>query len=62
MVNKDLIEVKAYFDDIAEHIEKELMQAKESIYICVAWIDWKKFTPIFDKLSQNGVMIEVMYN
>ncbi|HAV4598783.1 MULTISPECIES: phospholipase D-like domain-containing protein [Acinetobacter calcoaceticus/baumannii complex] len=62
MVNKDLIEVKAYFDDIAEHIEKELMQAKESIYICVAWIDWKKFTPIFDKLSQNGVKIEVMYN
>jgi len=60
--NKDLRDVKAYFDDIAEHIEKELMQAKESIYICVAWIDWKKFTPIFNKLSQNGVKIEVMYN
>ncbi len=60
--NKDLRDVKAYFDDIAEHIEKELMQAKESICICVAWIDWKKFTPIFNKLSQKGVKIEVIYN
>ncbi|MDV7475320.1 phospholipase D-like domain-containing protein [Acinetobacter baumannii] len=62
MENKDLIEVNAYFDDIAEHIEKELMQAKESIYICVAWIDWKNFTPIFNKISQKGVKIEVIYN
>ncbi|MGE9820077.1 phospholipase D-like domain-containing protein [Acinetobacter baumannii] len=62
MKKKDSIEIKAYFDDIADQIEKELHQAKESICICVAWIDWRKFTPIFNKLTKKGIKIEVIYN
>lgn len=57
-----MITTKAYFEEIDFHIIQELMKAKESIKICVAWISWSKYSPIFDKLTSRGIKVEVMYN
>ena len=52
----------AYFEDIGFHVVQELMKAKESVKICVAWISWAKYSPVFDRLTQKGVRVEVIYN
>ncbi len=62
MNTNETIEIKSYFDEIDEHLINELSHATESLLVCVAWINWKKFTPIFNKLVRKGVKIEVMYN
>jgi len=56
------VSTKAYFEDIDFHIVQELLRARESIKICVAWISWKKYAPIFDQLTRKGVTVEVIYN
>ncbi|MGL1561473.1 phospholipase D-like domain-containing protein [Vibrio parahaemolyticus] len=55
------IETKAYFEDIGFHLKNELRAAKESVKICVAWINWSDYTPIFNQLIAKGVSVEVMY-
>ncbi len=52
----------AYFEDIGFHVVQELMKAKESVKICVAWISWAKYSPVFDRLTQRGIKVEVIYN
>lgn len=56
------VSTNVYFEDIDFHIEKELMKARESVKVCVAWIRWLKYSPIFDKLTRKGVTVEVIYN
>ena len=52
----------AYFEDIGSHVVQELMKAKASVKICVAWISWAKYSPVFDRLTQRGVMVDIIYN
>ncbi|WP_332608568.1 phospholipase D-like domain-containing protein [Achromobacter sp. ESBL13] len=56
------ITTNAYFEDIGFQIQQELMKAKESVKICVAWIRWQKYAPIFDQLTRRGISVEVIYN
>lgn len=56
------ITTNAYFEDIGFQIVQELMKAKESVKICVAWISWQKYAPIFDQLTGKGISVEVIYN
>ncbi len=56
------VRTKAYFEDIDFHIVQELLKAKVSIKICVAWISWIKYAPTFDQLTRRGVVVEVIYN
>ena len=56
------VSTKAYFEDIGFHIVQELMRARESVKICVAWISWLKYAPIFDQLTRKGIIVEVIYN
>jgi hypothetical protein len=56
------VSTKAYFEDIGFHIVQELMKARESVKICVAWISWQKYAPIFDQLTDKGIIVEVIYN
>lgn len=56
------VTTKAYFEDIDFHIVQELLRARKSIKICVAWISWKKYSSIFDQLTLRGVIVEVIYN
>lgn len=61
MYQRHPITTKAYFEEIDHHLIKELNNAKESILICVAWISWKKYTPIFNKLAKKGIRVEIIY-
>lgn len=61
MYSRKKVETQAYFEEIDQHLIKELYSAKDSILICVAWISWKKYTPIFNKLSEKGIKIEIIY-
>jgi len=56
------VSTKAYFEDIDFHIVQELLKARESVKICVAWISWNKYSPIFDQLTNRDVIVEVIYN
>lgn len=56
------VKTKAYFEDIGFHIVQELMKARQSVKICVAWISWQKYAPIFDQLTRKGIIVEVIYN
>ena len=56
------ITTNAYFEDIDYQIVQELMKAKESVKICVAWISWPKYAPIFDQITSKGICVEVIYN
>jgi len=53
---------EVYFEDIDNTIKQYLMSAKDSIKICVAWINGNIYAPIFDDLTQKGIKIEIMFN
>jgi hypothetical protein len=57
-----IVSTNAYFENIGFHIERELTKAKESVKICVAWINWSKYSKIFDLLTRKGIIVEVIYN
>lgn len=52
----------AYFEDIDFHLRQVLLQAKESVRICVAWINWNSYGSIFQQLASKGVAVEVIFN
>ncbi|WP_230845186.1 hypothetical protein, partial [Vibrio harveyi] len=56
------VRTRAYFEEIDFHIKQELLNARESVKVCVAWISWRKYTPIFNQLTKKGVKVEVIYN
>lgn len=57
-----MITSEVYFEGIDNIIKQYLMSAKDSIKICVAWINGRKYAPIFYNLSQKGVKIEIIFN
>ncbi|EOY3721344.1 phospholipase D-like domain-containing protein [Klebsiella michiganensis] len=56
------IENKCYFKDIEYQIRKELHSAKESIRICVAWINLKSFEDLLLQKSRSGVSVKILCN
>ncbi|WP_187992896.1 phospholipase D-like domain-containing protein [Vibrio harveyi] len=56
------VRTRAYFEEIDFHIKQELLNARESVKVCVAWISWRKYTSIFNQLTKKGVKVEVIYN
>lgn len=64
MYNQRNNEVKfnEYFDDIEYHIKQQLIEARESIDICVAWITIKNFEYIFQELKNKGIKIRLICN
>lgn len=52
----------AKFEDIQQEIVKLLTLAKESVRICVAWINADAYRTVFQKLLATNVRIEVIYN
>jgi hypothetical protein len=53
---------EVHFENIDNVIKQYLMSAKESIKICVAWINRNEYLPIINQLSTNGVNIEIIFN
>lgn len=56
------VESKCYFKDIEYHIRKELHSAKESIKICVAWINLKSFGDLLLQKIRSGVSVKILCN
>jgi hypothetical protein len=56
------VSTKAYFEEIDFHVVQELLRARDSVKICVAWISWQKYASVFDQLTHRGVKVEVIYN
>lgn len=56
------ITTAAYFEDIEYAIRDALSKAQKTVVVCVAWINWTRFGPLFAKLANNGVQVELMYN
>ncbi len=56
------IENKCYFKDIEYQIRKELHSAKESIRICVAWINLKSFEDLLLQKSRSGISVKILCN
>ncbi|MHA3081881.1 phospholipase D-like domain-containing protein [Acinetobacter sp. ANC 5383] len=61
MLTDNQIKTKAYFEEIDHYLIQEVYNAEESILICVAWINWEAFTPIFNELSEKNIKIEIIY-
>lgn len=54
------MQTQAYFEDIQQHIIKELHEAKESIFVAIAWFtDPELFELLCDK-AINGVKVNVL--
>lgn len=58
----NIIKTKAYFENIELNIINEIKKAKQSVRICVAWINANKFLPLLADLSNKGIHIEIIYN
>jgi phosphatidylserine/phosphatidylglycerophosphate/cardiolipin synthase-like enzyme len=56
------MKTKAYFENIEWEIRNLLLLAKESVKICVAWINGDIYSSIFEKIAKKGVKIEIIYN
>jgi len=54
--------VKAYFEDIEYEIINLLRSSRESVKICVAWINGKIYTPILEDLAHKGISVELIYD
>ena len=54
--------VKNHFEDIEFEIINLLRSSRESVKICVAWINGRTYTPVLKELAQKNVKIEVIYN
>ena len=54
------MEVKAYFDDIENIIINELMLARTSIKIAVAWFTDAEFIPYLVRKVRGGVTVEIL--
>jgi hypothetical protein len=56
------IESAVHFEEIGWEIKKLLLNAKDSIRICVAWIGWTVYKHTLEEAASRGVSIEVIYN
>lgn len=54
------MQIQALFEDIAEQIDNELCQAKQSIYIAVAWLTNRFLFETLVNKATNGVMVQLL--
>lgn len=54
------MEIEIHFEHLKEVIENELLSAKSTVYIAVAWINFKEYNEIFQSLIKNKVHINII--
>jgi len=54
------MKTQAYFEDIQEHLLKELQKAKKSIIVAVAWFTDKEIYELLCQKAGEGLKIEIM--
>jgi hypothetical protein len=57
-----VVKVETHFEGIEWEIIKLLRSSRESIRICVAWINRQVYAPVLQDLAQKGVKVEVIFN
>ncbi len=56
------MQVYARFEDIEQEIIRLISAAKESVRICVAWINGNSYRAVLQRLLAANVRVEVIYN
>lgn len=54
--------VTAHFENIGGEIKAQILQAKESVKVCVAWITLRDIRDALISLAGRGVKVDVIYN
>lgn len=54
--------VTAHFENIREKIKEEILKAKESIRVCVAWVSLRDIHEALVARASEGLVVEVIYN
>ena len=57
-----MIKTDVYFENIEWEIIKLLRNAKESVRVCVAWVNRTTYGPVFHEISERGVKVEIIIN
>lgn len=52
----------SHFENIDFYLKKKLRSAINSVKVCVAWINFQDYAPIFNELTSKGVSVEVIFN
>ncbi|MBE8715890.1 phospholipase D-like domain-containing protein [Cellvibrio polysaccharolyticus] len=56
------MENSVFFENIEDEIIRLLRSAKESVKICVAWINGEIYRPILNDLAHRGILIDLIYD
>lgn len=59
---REQVTVDSHFTDISYEIKRELRNAKESIWICVAWISFRAYQDILLQKIVEGVDVQILCN
>ena len=54
------LRITAHFEGIASEIVKRIRLARHSVRICVAWINFDIYGPVFQEVAARGVQVEVI--
>ena len=53
---------KSYFTELYATTVTALRMAQKSVFIAVAWINFKEYYDIFEELLENRVHVEIIIN
>lgn len=56
------MQLRVEFDNIDQELKKLLLEARESVFACVAWINGEVYGPIFRELVRRRVSVHLIYN
>lgn len=56
------IATEAHFENIQARIKDELLKARTTVRICVAWLNSEVFDPILQELVNRGVRVDIIFN
>src|ERR1700709_2337777 len=54
--------ISAHFEQIQTAIHDQLLLAKFSVKLCVAWMAWDRFADVFQTLLNNNISISIIFD
>lgn len=56
------ISTEAHFENIQARIKAELLKARDTVRICVAWMSSEVYAPTLQEIANKGVRVELIFN
>ncbi len=53
---------EAHFENIQDRIKDELLKARKTVRICVAWLSREVYEPILLEVASKGVQVDLIFN